>query len=231
MKKLKQVIYIVSALSLLSLFGCATQISKQYINKKNNQMMERINVNALLRAKNKETKNKIVTIDTIFNPNINRIQQMYYKEYNKKTKESIGITWSLFGGRISKIWEKNNNHVEYFNFYKNGNLERKYTDTVSTNFRLTIGTRYEYDQDGNVTNAIDFDKKYTYGLKNLFSLLESKYGITDGFGVSQYKEYNSEELYWEVLYRDEKNFLKRILVHGIKGEITEKGYYNNMIIE
>ena len=224
MKKLKQVIYIVSALSLLSLFGCATQISKQYINKKNNQMMERINVNALLRAKNKETKNKIVTIDTTFNPNINRIQLMYYKEYNKNTKESIGITWNLFGG-ISKIWEKNNNHVEYFNFYKNGNLERKYTDTVSTNFRLTIGTRYEYDQDGNVTNAIDFDKKYTYGLKNLFSLLESKYEITDGAGIRQYKEYNSEEPYWEVIYEDENNFYMRILVHGITGEIIEKGKY------
>ena len=226
MKKLKQVIYIVSALSLLSLFGCAPRISKQYINKKNNQMMERINVNALLRAKNKETKNKIVTIDTMFNPNINRIQQMYYKEHNKNTKERIGITWTLAGG-ISKIWEKNNNHVEHLYFYKNGNLESKYTDTVCNNFRLQIrlGTRYEYDQDGNVTNAIDFDKKYTFGLKNLFSLLESKYEITDGAGIRQYKEYNSEEPYWEVIYEDENNFYMRILVHGITGEIIEKGKY------
>lgn len=239
-----KVLYIICYITIiLSFTQCAPPITTQYINKKNDQVLEKINVNALLNAKNEKTSEKTVVVDKQFFPDGRLSKLDYYEEDHTNRKNTI-ISWAPT--RIDKkIYTIGSPILQIYNFYQNGVLKSQYDKYVgnvtkgkslgafiySFQYDVVIGKLYLYDQNGNIERVTDYDEKFPFSIGQVLNLMKEKYDANiqymkinqRGLGV---RNFDVEQPYWEVVYTSSKK-LGEWLIHidGKTGEVTEKGVF------
>lgn len=205
--------------------------------------MEKINVNALLKAKDKKTSEKTVIVDKKYFPDGRLLKLDYYEEDHTTGKNTI-ISWNPT--RVNKIIYTINSPIAHmYFFYPDGALRSQYDKYVgnvtkgrnigafifSFGYNVIIGKRYEYDQDGNIEKVIDYDEKFPFSIEQVLNLMKEKYDANiehmkirqKGSGV---RNFDTEQPYWEVIYgSSEKRGAWLLHIDGKTGEVTEKGQF------
>lgn len=240
-----KVLYIVSCFTMAILLAqCAPAITKKYINKKNNQVMEKIDVNALLKAKRIETSEKKVVVENKRYFPDGRVSNLDYYEENYKTGKTTTISWTPT--RISKrIYTIDSPIVQIYTFYPDGSLKARYDKYVgnitkgrsmgefifSSGYDVVIGKLYLYDEDGNIEKVTDYDEKYPFSIEQVLKLMKEKYEANikymkisqRGLGV---RNFDTDKPYWEVVYTSSEKRGEWLLhIDGKTGEVTEKGEF------
>lgn len=235
-----KVLYFISyVIMVLSLIQCAPAITKQYINKKNNQVMEKIDINALLKARKIETSNiKIVVENKRYLPD-GRVSNLDYYEEDHRTGKTTIISWipTLI---IKKVYTIDSPIVHIYNFYPDGSLRSQYEKYIgyvtkgrdigqfnfSFGYDVVIGKLYLYDQNGNIEKVTDYDENYPYSIEQVLRLIKEKYTENiEELQIRQKQNYHTKVYYWEVIYSDSENHSQQLYIDGRTGEVTEKGLY------
>ena len=171
-------------------FGCSQKIVSDYRVKGNEQLLEKINVSALYKAKSKENNREKILVKKHVNPEKDLLHQIDYIITNKKTNRRTQIYWSLDSDYISKKTDQfGYPFKEIATYFKNGNLKSRYTkyignwkkdgnysySSVPFNHRVIIGKFYEYDIKGNVIKVTDYDKLYSFSVYDVIKLMKEQY--------------------------------------------------------
>lgn len=244
--------YVLIAISFVFI-QCKTQLTKEYINKKNNQIMERLNINDFKKIKKINTEEKQISggfSESLGDPKF----YFSYYEKDKTIGKEISISGSKKTGYKKKITYKDSPYQESLEFYPNGNLRRRITGYIGylreekdgilrrPPFSLApfpIGKAYKYNEKGDVIEEVDHDKGYIISIDNLEKILLDKKGVVLDRDVTaiekrthkqttewlgEFKDWESEHSgYWFIKYQKPDDIAYAIIVSGETGDILREG--------
>ncbi|TXK74888.1 hypothetical protein [Mesonia sp. K4-1] len=179
--------YVLIAISFVFI-QCKAQLTEEYINKKNNQIMERLNIDNFKKNKEINTKEKQVSVG--FSESLG--DPKFYFSYYKKDKtigKEINISGNKKAGYRKEITYEDCPYQENLEFYPNGNLRRRVTSYIGDlrkekdgvlrrpHFSLTpfpVGKGYKYNENEEIIEEFDYDKGYNVSIKDLERILLDK---------------------------------------------------------
>lgn len=242
--------YVLIAISFVFI-QCKAQLTEEYINKKNNQIMERLNINDFKKIKQIDSKEKSVSAG--FNERSEDPRfRFWYQEENKVSGEKIELYGDKKSGYRKEVRYKDSPYQENLEFYPDGNLRRRVTSCIGNlrkekdsvlrrpSFSLApfpVGKEYKYNEDGDVIKEIDHDKGYNISIKDLEQILLDKRKIDLNKVATDISKYSHKRIsgvvfinwkrehagYWFIKYQKPGNTAQIIVVSAETGEILQEG--------
>ena len=237
---------------------CKTRLTEKYINKQNNQTMERLNISDFKKIKEINTEEKQVLGG--FSESLgDRKYYFSYYEKDKTTGKEINISGDKKTGYSKEITYRNSPYKERLDFYPNGNLRHQVTGYIG-NLRkekdgvlrrppfslrpFPVGKGYKYNEKGDIIEEIDHDKGYIISIEDLSKILLDEKEIVlnrDVYGVKKrtYEQISSwikdevkdkeDSGYWFISLKERRGILvTRVII--ISGQ-TGKILYDKIVNE
>lgn len=244
--------YVLIAISFVFI-QCKTQLTEKYINKQNNQTMERLNISDFKKIKEINTEEKQVSGG--FSESLGDLKFYFsYYEKDKTTGKEINISGNKKTGYRKEITYRNSPYKEKLDFYPNGNLRHQVTGYIGNlrkekdgvlrrpTFSLApfpVGKGYKYNEKGDIIEEIDHDKGYIISIEDLEKILLDKKGVVLNRDVTtiekrthkqttewlgELKDWESEHSgYWYIKYQKPDDIAYAIIVSGETGDILREG--------
>ena len=237
---------------------CKTRLTEKYINKQNNQTMERLNISDFKKIKEINTEEKQVLGGFSESLGDRKFYFSYY-EKDKTTGKEINISGDKKTGYSKEITYRNSPYKERLNFYPNGNLRHQVTGYIG-NLRkekdgvlrrppfslrpFPVGKGYKYNEKWDIIEEIDHDKGYIISIEDLSKILLDEKEIVlnrDVYGVKKrtYEQISSwikdevkdkeDSGYWFISLKERRGILvTRVII--ISGQ-TGKILYDKIVNE
>jgi len=153
----------------------------------------------------------------------------------EKNKINNECNFILEDGTTVRQTGDENNYIEYImppkpnlieiyrQFYKSGKLQRHIL-SFPNDFLIL---KKEYDENGNLTEEINYDTPYKFTFEQLLELIKKEKDTIDLYdkNTSIGRSTDTTGTFWYITYKKISMRRERIKIDGITGEILERSHY------